>query len=86
MNMKALLFRAVLGSGLLVGAMQPAAAISLFEQPKYAAFLVDAGTGEVLYARQSDTERYPASITKVMTLYMVFERLAAGSLRLTTGW
>ena len=82
MNMKALLFRAVLGSGLLVGAMQPAAAISLFEQPKYAAFLVDAGTVEVLYARQSDTERYPASITKVMTLYMVFERLAAGSLRL----
>lgn len=59
-----------------------AAALSLFEQPKYAAIVVDAGTGEVLYSRHADTERYPASITKVMTLYIVFERLAAGTLKL----
>lgn len=61
----------------------PAAALSLFEQPKYAAILVDTATGEVLYSRQADTERYPASITKVMTLYIVFEQLAAGKLKLT---
>lgn len=60
----------------------PAHALSLFEQPKYAALLVDADTGEILYSRQADAERFPASITKVMTLYMVFERLAAGTLRL----
>jgi D-alanyl-D-alanine carboxypeptidase (penicillin-binding protein 5/6) len=60
----------------------PATAVSLFEQPKYAAFLADADTGEVLYSRQADTQRFPASITKVMTLYLVFERLAAGTLRL----
>jgi D-alanyl-D-alanine carboxypeptidase (penicillin-binding protein 5/6) len=60
----------------------PAKAVSLFEQPKYAAFLADADTGEVLYSRQADTERFPASITKVMTLYLVFERLAAGTLKL----
>jgi D-alanyl-D-alanine carboxypeptidase (penicillin-binding protein 5/6) len=60
----------------------PAAALSLLEQPKYAAFLMDASTGEVLYSRQSDTQRYPASITKVMTLYLVFERLSHGTLRL----
>jgi D-alanyl-D-alanine carboxypeptidase (penicillin-binding protein 5/6) len=60
----------------------PARAISLFEQPKYAALLMDATTGEVLYSRQADAERFPASITKVMTLYLVFERLAAGQLRL----
>jgi D-alanyl-D-alanine carboxypeptidase (penicillin-binding protein 5/6) len=60
----------------------PAVALSLFEQPRYAALLTDAETGEVLYARQPDTQRFPASITKVMTLYMVFEQLAAGTLRL----
>ncbi|MFA7439893.1 MAG: D-alanyl-D-alanine carboxypeptidase family protein [Sphingomonadaceae bacterium] len=60
----------------------PVAATSLFTQPKYAAYLVDAESGEVLYSRQADSERFPASITKVMTLYMVFERLAAGTLQL----
>jgi D-alanyl-D-alanine carboxypeptidase (penicillin-binding protein 5/6) len=60
----------------------PARAVSLFEQPKYAAFVADADTGEILYSRQADTQRFPASITKVMTLYMVFEQLAAGNLAL----
>ena len=36
-------------------------------QPKYAAIVVDAKTGEVLYAKRADSPRYPASITKVMT-------------------
>ncbi|MGQ5702722.1 D-alanyl-D-alanine carboxypeptidase family protein [Sandaracinobacteroides sp. A072] len=67
-------------SGLL--AVAPVQASSLFEQPKYAAFLADAETGEVLYSRHADAQRFPASITKVMTLYMVFERLAAGTLKL----
>lgn len=66
----------------LMAAAVPASASSLLEQPRYAAFLADADTGEVLYARRADAERFPASITKVMTLYMVFERLAAGTLRL----
>ncbi|WP_448582115.1 D-alanyl-D-alanine carboxypeptidase family protein [Thermaurantiacus sp.] len=57
-------------------------ATSLFAQSRYAAILLDASTGEVLYARQPDAERFPASITKVMTLYLVFERLAAGQIRL----
>ncbi len=60
----------------------PASATSLFAQSRYAALVLDASTGEVLYARQPDAERFPASITKVMTLYLVFERLAAGQLRL----
>lgn len=75
------MFRGLVTAGLAFAAV-PSQAVSLFQQPKYAAFLVDAGTGEVLYARHSDTERFPASITKVMTLYMVFERLAAGTMRL----
>jgi D-alanyl-D-alanine carboxypeptidase len=51
-------------------------------QPKYAAVVVDAKTGDVLYAKRADSPRYPASITKVMTLYLTFEALAAGKLQL----
>jgi D-alanyl-D-alanine carboxypeptidase len=50
-------------------------------QPKYAAIVVDAKTGEVLYAKRADSPRYPASITKVMTLYLTFEALASGKLK-----
>jgi D-alanyl-D-alanine carboxypeptidase (penicillin-binding protein 5/6) len=50
---------------------------------KYAAIVVDAATGEVLYSRNPDAVRYPASITKIMTLYLTFEALQAGRLKLT---
>ncbi len=49
---------------------------------KYAAIVVDAKTGEVLYSKRADAARYPASITKVMTLYLTFEALAAGKVKL----
>jgi D-alanyl-D-alanine carboxypeptidase (penicillin-binding protein 5/6) len=55
---------------------------SLFSQPKYAAIVVDANTGEVLYALHADAPRYPASITKVLTLYLTFEALSTGRLSL----
>src|SRR6201996_7289964 len=44
-------------------------------QPKYAAIVVDAKTGEVLYQQAPDDHRYPASITKIMTMYLAFEAL-----------
>ncbi|WP_420479452.1 D-alanyl-D-alanine carboxypeptidase family protein, partial [Brevundimonas sp. FT23028] len=50
--------------------------------PAYASIVVDAETGEVLFARYADNRRYPASVTKVMTLYLAFEALAAGRARL----
>lgn len=50
----------------------------LWEQPRYAAILEDANTGEVLYERRADLTRFPASITKVMTLYLAFDALANG--------
>lgn len=53
------------------------------ENVRYAAIVVDAATGEVLFARHADARRYPASITKVMTLYMAFEALAEGRIKLT---
>ncbi len=51
-------------------------------QTKYAAIVVDAKSGEVLYAKHEDSPRYPASITKIMTLYLTFEALASGKLHL----
>lgn len=50
---------------------------------KYAAIVVDADTGEVLHARNQDDPRYPASLTKVMTLYLLFDALDAGEVKLT---
>jgi D-alanyl-D-alanine carboxypeptidase (penicillin-binding protein 5/6) len=74
----------ILASAALV---QPAAAQIpyvnlLFGQPRYAAYVMDANTGEVLYEKNADSPRYPASITKLMTLYLTFEALQAGKLSL----
>lgn len=51
-------------------------------ESKYAAIVVDAKTGEILYAKHADDPRYPASITKLMTLYLTFEAMASGKLHL----
>ncbi len=45
---------------------------------KYAAIIVDADTGAVLHEVNADTRNYPASLTKMMTLYMTFEALGDG--------
>ncbi len=52
--------------------------------PKYAGIVVDAKTGKTLYASSADAYRYPASLTKIMTLYVVFEELEAGRLSLNS--
>lgn len=59
--------------------LQPAAAQA---DDKYASIVLDAKTEQVLHARYADSPRYPASITKVMTLYMVFDALDKGDLKL----
>src|SRR3974377_824087 len=51
-------------------------------ESKYAAIVVDAKSGEVLYSNHRDSPRYPASLTKMMTLYLTFEALSSGKLRL----
>jgi D-alanyl-D-alanine carboxypeptidase len=53
-------------------------------QPPYAAIVVDANSGRVLHAANPDSLRHPASITKIMTLYLVFEQIESGKLRLDT--
>ncbi|MBN9542611.1 MAG: D-alanyl-D-alanine carboxypeptidase [Alphaproteobacteria bacterium] len=47
-----------------------------FEKHKYAALVVDQKTGKILYEENATQHRYPASITKVMTLYLTFEAIA----------
>ncbi len=48
---------------------------------RFAAIVIDAQTGETLYARHADARRYPASLTKVMTLYLAFDALDAGRVK-----
>ena len=52
--------------------------------PPYAALVVDANSGNVLHAANADERRHPASLTKIMTLYLLFEQIEAGKLRLDT--
>jgi D-alanyl-D-alanine carboxypeptidase len=50
--------------------------------PAFAAVVVDANSGRTLYGRNEHELRHPASVTKVMTLYLLFEQLEKGRLRL----
>ncbi|MER8483391.1 D-alanyl-D-alanine carboxypeptidase [Mesorhizobium sp. M1322] len=45
-----------------------------------AAIVIDAKTGKVLYSSNADGRRYPASLTKMMTLYLAFEAMANGKI------
>jgi len=47
-------------------------------QAKYASIIIDADTGEVLQEVNADSQNYPASLTKMMTLYLIFEALDNG--------
>ncbi len=68
---------AVIGA-VLFGSTGP----SLAAASNYAAFVIDANTGSVLYSRNADATRYPASLTKMMTLYLLFEDLERGKISL----
>jgi D-alanyl-D-alanine carboxypeptidase len=52
--------------------------------PRYAAIVVDANSGATLRQASADGLRHPASLTKIMTLYLLFERIEAGKLKLNT--
>ena len=63
----------------ILAAPRPAAA---FETAARAAIVIDFRTNATLYAKDPDTRIPPASMSKLMTAYMVFERLKEGSLKL----
>ncbi|MBB3140462.1 serine hydrolase [Halomonas organivorans] len=50
--------------------------------PRYAGIVIDADTHEILYAENADAPRYPASLTKMMTLYLLFEAIEGRSMSL----
>jgi D-alanyl-D-alanine carboxypeptidase len=51
-------------------------------QPPYAAIVVDVNSGQVLHSSSADSVRHPASLTKIMTLYLLFEQIEAGKLKI----
>ncbi|MBV8442471.1 MAG: D-alanyl-D-alanine carboxypeptidase, partial [Hyphomicrobiales bacterium] len=52
--------------------------------PVFSAIVVDANSGRTLWSVAEDAPRHPASITKVMTLYLLFEQLDKGAMTLQT--
>lgn len=73
---KALIFVIALSFVALVG-LRPDAALA-----RYASIVIDYGNGRILYEKNADTRNYPASLTKIMTLYMTFEALDKGKITL----
>jgi len=62
-------------------------AVVMAPQPslaKYASIVVNETTGKVLYSRNADKKLFPASLTKVMTLYILFEELEEGRITMDT--
>jgi D-alanyl-D-alanine carboxypeptidase len=57
---------------------------STVQAARYAGIVVDAKTGKVIYSSDPDGLRYPASLTKMMTLYLVFEALERGKISKNT--
>ncbi len=52
--------------------------------PAFSSIIVDANSGATLQANSADSPRHPASLTKIMTLYLLFEKLDSGKLKLDT--
>ena len=69
---------ALAGLLLLITLLMAALAPVSGKAAPYAAMVMDARTGEVLHARNADTQLHPASLTKMMTLYIAFQAIERG--------
>jgi len=74
-------FALAIAAGSTMVAASTARAEDLSENNRYAGIVVDAVSGEVMYSARADQARYPASLTKIMTLYMVFDALERGDIK-----
>jgi D-alanyl-D-alanine carboxypeptidase len=73
------------GAVLFLAAMAAAPGqAQITESYRYASIVIEARTGNVLFATNADEMRHPASLTKMMTLYMLFEAMRAGRVELST--
>jgi D-alanyl-D-alanine carboxypeptidase len=78
------LFLAIAASGCTTAQDLAPAPVPTYTSTKYAAIVVNANDGRVLYQASSDAIRYPASLTKMMTLYLLFEAMESGRVSRTT--
>ena len=62
---------------------RPHVAAAAYE-PSQSSIVVDANSGAVMQATNADAIRHPASLTKIMTLYLLFERLEQGKIKLNS--
>jgi D-alanyl-D-alanine carboxypeptidase len=60
------------------------APVASFNSTKYAAIVIDGSNGSVLYQTAAEAPRIPASLTKMMTLYLLFEAMESGRITRTT--
>src|SRR5262249_54271355 len=74
-------FAAGVGAAVLSFSFAGAAAA---DEERYAAYVMDARTGEVLLQDHADEARYPASLTKMMTLYLLFDAVQHGRVSMDT--
>jgi D-alanyl-D-alanine carboxypeptidase len=79
-----ILARALLGFSIATATITVTVVDASAAGPKYAGIVIDANTGNVLYSENADTLHYPASLTKMMTVYLTFEALEAGRITLDT--
>jgi D-alanyl-D-alanine carboxypeptidase len=75
----ALAFIGVLGAADLAYATRSSSKTGVHD-PRYAALIMDPTTGEILHQQNANAKRYPASLTKMMTLYLLFEQMEKGKI------
>ncbi|CAN5124157.1 hypothetical protein BH10PSE9_BH10PSE9_06760 [soil metagenome] len=73
-------FGRTLAAALVAGSLAVAPALAAPDS----AIVVDAKTGQTLFADNPDAQRYPASLTKMMTLYLLFEAIDSGKAKLSS--
>lgn len=67
--------------GMAIGCLAPTVASAA---GRHATMIIDANSGQVLHAQAADEQRYPASLTKMMTIFLAFEMMEQGRLTPTT--
>ncbi|MBX9456084.1 MAG: D-alanyl-D-alanine carboxypeptidase [Rhizobium sp.] len=77
-------FLKVVGSLALAASISAMAPAQVVAKARASSIVIDVKAGKVLSAEDPDGLRYPASLTKMMTLYMVFEALESGRIKLNT--
>lgn len=77
------LVRGVTLLALVAGVLSATAAQAQIGSDRYASIVIEAATGRVVSAVDPDEQRHPASLTKVMTAFLVFDAVSAGRLRMS---